>query len=184
MTLKASTLAAGLAAIENTTDEAEVRAGWRNAFDLYFAESTVKGISPVVTPYDPGPPEVPRSTPYDAALDAFATALTGISLGTLPTDGATKIAVANAAFWTTLAPLVASVWVVVPVLASLVNAPPGVLAQPAYVTALAGIFEANKNASLPKVDAYDAIATLIHSNNAGANVLDTTVPTPLTLPVL
>ena len=182
MTLTASTLSSRLEGIENTEDEAEVRTGWRMALGLYFSESAVKGVSPSVT-YDPGPPEI-LSTPYDTALDAFASALTGISTGTTAVEGATKIAAANATFWTSLAPLVATVWIVVPVLASLVTAPPGVLAQPAYITALSGIFASNMAGDLSKADAYAAIAALIHTNNQGATVLDTTTPTPLVWPVL
>lgn len=184
MPLNASTLATELANIEPTDDEAVVRAGWRLAFGTYFAESSVKGVTPIITPYDPGPPEVPLVTPYDAALDQFALALTGISLGVLPTDGAMKIATAHAAFWTAIAPLVASVWIVAPPLASLVTPPAGVLAIPAYVTALSAVFVSNRDGALSKVDCYNAIAAVIHGNNTGATVLDTTTPTPLTLPIL
>lgn len=184
MAMSADTLASELEALDPVADEAPVIENLRNAWDLYFAESTVKGISPIVTPYDPGPPEVPRSTPYDVALDAFAGALTGISTGTTAVQGATYLVNAMVAFWGALAPLVPTVWVTVPPLATLTTIPTGLLAPPTVIAALAPVFTANTVAALSKPDCMSAIAAILHANNTGATVTDTTVPTPLILPVL
>lgn len=190
MAMSADTLAAKLKEIPNTEDEAEVTEGWKEAFDFYFAESEVKTVSPLVIPGDPGDPEAeppipptPRSTPYDAALAQLKSAMVGISTTGPATQGATKIHTAITAFWTALAPIVSTVWVVVPPLASLVTPPPGLLAGPAYIAALAAIFTANQVGALSASDCYDAIATHVHTNNLQAQVVDTTAPTPVVLPI-
>lgn len=174
MAMSSGTLSTELQEIENAATEPPVLDGWEAAWQAYFLESEVQGVNPS------------SESVFSVATAAFKAGLLGISSGATAVDGATKIVTAHKAFWAALAPLVATVWEVTPPLASLVTPPPWILSsqlETAYINGLAAIFTANTAANLPKDQAYDAVTVLIHTNNLGATVVDTTVPTPVVWPI-
>lgn len=171
MARSASTLSTELQKIPNGLVEGPVVAGWGAAFTKYMRESVVLGTSPA------------SDSVLAGAQSAMATALGGISAPqVLPLPGAQKIVAAVKVYWATALAAGATVWVPTPALVPLPITPPlaflDAQAELAVAQALAGVFTANMAGSLPKADAYDAIAAVLHTAGTGATVTQATVPSP------
>lgn len=160
MTLSASTLASGLAAMTPTLYEASAIQAFSDAWEGYFDESTVSGIA-----------ATPDS--YASALSALRSAMSGCSASGA---AAASIQAALVAFWNGLSAVATSVWITAPiVLVPPVVPPPGLTG---IAAALTSVFAANTSSSLSLEDAADAIASALHSANAGGTIPGSVPPAP------
>lgn len=168
MALSSSTLAAGIEAMPLTLDENEVINGLVSAWENYFGESTVSGIT-----------ATPGS--FDAGLSAMQSALVGIST---PGSGATVLAAGVSAFWTGIASLATSIWITSPIVLVPPIVPPTGLAELAAAITAAG--NANLAAKASQSDAAATIAAAIHTNGGLGALVPGSVPpaTPAPLSIL
>lgn len=177
MALSANTLAQALKDMpEFNATEADGITAFADAWVMYWEESeaALAGV----------PPGVAANPAPAAARAAFEAALVGIGVHAAnAVPAATKVINACAAFWTAASPTLAYPTVPPPA-GAYVTPPPFMLALPASIAALAAAMQANIDSAKSRDDSLLAIATAIHSGQAGATFLDTTVPTPLTYVVL
>lgn len=94
MALSSPTLASGLTALLPTTSESDAIGRIVDAWEAYFDQSQLGLVTAV-------------HGSYAAALSAMRSAMAGLSAANA---GATKIQAGLIAFWTTVAPLAATVW--------------------------------------------------------------------------
>lgn len=162
MSLSESTLASELENMIPVETETEGINNFAAAFENYFSNATCKTVS--VTPGS-----------LTAATSALKSAMTGAN-----TDAATAIGAGVAAFWGVVALSAATIWVVAPPLASAVPPPTLGLITAAVLAAGTG----NINAESNLADSAATIATAIHPSNLGGLGVDTTIPTPISIPIL
>jgi hypothetical protein len=168
MALSDSTLASGLEALVPVDDEADAIQAIVDAWDSYFAESSVNGVT-----------ATPGS--YAAGLSAMQSAMVGISA-----DGAgsASLVAGVTAFWTAIAGLATSIWITAPVVLVPPIVPPVGLA--ALQAALEAAFAANTSGSASLADSAATVALALHTNGGlGALVPGSVPPTPpAPLPIL
>ena len=170
--MTASTLANALDDLGNVDNEAAVLNSWAASYTAYMMESLVNGISPL------------NSSLFASCETAMKSAMVGISASGA---GGAKIVAGVKAYWGAVALAFATIWILVPPLITFSVLPTGVLtpgAELAFQGNLEAVFLSNTSGSLSRVDAYAAIASIIHSNSSGAMVIQSTVPTTTTWPVL
>lgn len=161
MTLSADTLASGLEALVPTGDEAEAIQRIVDAWDAYFAESTVSGVT-----------ATPGS--YAAGLSAMQAAMVGLST---VNNGATAIQLGVTAFWTGIAGLATSIWITAPIVLVPPIVPPPAIATTA--AALLTVFASNLASELSLADSAAAVAASLHATaGLGALVPGSVVPAP------
>jgi hypothetical protein len=146
MVLLQNTLASELEAMALVDTEAEGIDNFANAFETYFYDATVTGLSI-------NPLSLTNST------NALKGAMTGISSG----GADSLIQAAITAFWTQMAIDFALIWTTIPPLISIT--PPPTLS--AIGGTLTGVFESNKENDLSLQDAAATIAGAIHPNQLG-----------------
>ena len=168
MALSDSTLASGLEALVPVDDEADAIQAIVDAWDSYFAESRVNGIT-----------ATPGS--YAAGLSAMQSALTGISA----TGAGSAILTAGVtAFWAAIAGLATTIWVTAPiVLVPPIVPPVGLAALP---VALEAAFAANTSGSSSLADSAATVALALHTNGGLGALVPGSVPPvpPAPLPIL
>lgn len=168
MALSDSTLASGLEALVPVDDEADAIQAIVDAWDSYFAESSVNGIT-----------ATPGS--YAAGLSAMQSALTGISA----TGAGSAILTAGVtAFWAAIAGLATTIWVTAPiVLVPPIVPPVGLAALP---VALEAAFAANTSGSSSLADSAATVALALHTNGGLGALVPGSVPPvpPAPLPIL
>jgi len=172
MALSATTLADGLKdAPEYPADEAATINKLSTAWNAYWEGSGAL----------PGP--IVANTAPALGVTAFKAALVGISTaGNTSNDAAKLFLDACKGFWTAAIPLLSYVTPLPPAPGPYATPPPFMLnsaAEAAWVLALETAFDDNTINELSKDSSMNAIAAAIHSGQAGATFLDTTVPTPL-----
>lgn len=166
MPLTPSTLSSGLQGLSQTDKFPPVIDQLVKSFDDYWRLATVSGV-PVSGTTEPG----------KAAMKAVLTSISA-------TNGA-PVAIASGitSYWTTMAPLAPSLWVVpgFTVLAP-ITPPPGLSGLQA---AILGAFNANVGARAELEQASDVLAAAIHPTQLGATVtLQPTVGAPVVTPIL
>ncbi len=167
MPLDPSVLANGLENMTPADSEPPAIAAFVDAWDHYFAGSTVSGAPAVAGSYVTG-------------LSAMRGAMVGMSA---PNAAALAIQNGIIAFWTAILPVPASIWV-----------PPGLVFVPPVLppltlgtiaAALTSVFAANVAASLSLHDACTAIAAVLHTaGGIGGFVPASPPPVPAPLPIV
>lgn len=168
MALTLSVLASGLEALEPTLDEAEAIQRIVDAWEAYFDGSALGAGSCV-----PGS--------YASALSAMQAAMSGMS---------SENAAANAfqtgltAFWSTIAPLAATVW---PQVAPMVTTPPAT--PPTTLSGVAALlqaqWDADSVAGVSLSESAQNMATILHGNAGLGGICviftppATSTPTPI-----
>jgi len=169
MALSANTLADGLKSLGNPANSVELQEDWASVWGGYWEESTATSLVTVGA----------NSAPA-IALTAFKAQIALLADDSnTATTAAGIILDACKDFWTAAIPLLAYPTAFPPVPGPYATLPPFILnpgAELAWITALATVFVANKDGALSKNDSLDAIATAMHSGQAGATFLDTTPP--------
>jgi len=170
--MTAATLANILDNLGPVDNEPDVLYNWAIAYTAYMMESAVGGISPA------------DASVFAACETAMKAAMVGISTTGL---AASKIVAGVKAYWNAIAPAFATIWITAPPLVSFTSIPTGVLtsgAELAFTNNLIAVFTANTTGELSAVDAYAAVASVIHGNSSGAMVVQGPVPPGTPLPVL
>lgn len=168
MTLSAATLATELENLTPTTSEATAIQRLVDAWEAYFAQSSVNGIT-----------ATPGS--FNAGLTAMSGAMAGLSL---TNNGSTAIQSGVTAFWAAIAGLATTIWITAPV----VLVPP--IVPPPTLTAVAAsldvTFANNLASELNLSDAALAVATTLHTTAGLGAVVPGSVPpaAPVPLPIL
>lgn len=159
MALVAATLASGLEALEPTNDEAEAIQRIVDAWEGYFDGSALGPAS-----------AVPGS--YAAALSAMQAGMVGMSAANA---AANAFQAGLTAFWSTIAPLAASVWPQVPppVTTPPATPPPtlggvGVLLQAQWT--------ADASAGVTLAQSAQNMATILHANAGLGGICNITTP--------
>ena len=170
MALVAATLGSGLASMEPTSTEADAISAFASAWDAYFAEASVMGVS-----------ATPGS--YAVGLSAMQVAMSGMSAAGA---GAQAVQLGIQAFWNAILALGPAIWTVPPpsVIVPPLVAPTGISGIAAD---LAGKFASNTSGKLDLVAAANEVANVIHpAGGVGgiANVQTAPSPTPAPTPIL
>ena len=163
MALSQSTLASGLEALEPETVEAVAIQRFVDAWEGYFEGATVQGF-PV------------QSGALSAALASLQGGLTGWSA---PNAAAAAIQTGLTAFWATLAPTVATVWLPLPNVVTPPAVPPPGLAGVA--ASLTGLFVSLTAAgTTTKEQAAAQIAAVLHpaAGVGGTVIIQPPLPAP------
>jgi len=169
MALSASTLATELKKIGSPTNDTELKAAWAGAWSTYWEESTATSL--VTVNANPAP---------TLALTAFKDQI--VKLNNFSNTAITAAGIIlNACkdFWTVATPLLAYTTAFPPVAGPYPVSPPFMLnplAETTWIANLVTVFGNNKDGGLSVDDSMTAIATAIHSGQAGATFLDTTLP--------
>lgn len=146
MTLVASTLASGLGNMVPVETEAQAISNFASAWDSYFSAASVNGV-PI------------QRAAYQPAMAALRSALVGMSA---PNAGPAAIQSAITAFWSTLAPLGPSLWVLAPAVVTPPLTPPPGLGG--IAGALQSVFTANaQNENATLSSCVQAVASVLHS---------------------
>jgi hypothetical protein len=162
MSLSQSKLATELESMTPTMDTDDSADNFVGAWEQYFLDSTVGG-----------------ATVEDGTISPALESMRAAFIASIEA-GPAAIGNSIAAFWTALSGIAATVWITAPVLASVT--PPPNLASITAACAAAGT--ANIAGSLSLVDSCESMAEAIHINNIGGIAIDTTAPTPASIPVL
>lgn len=146
MALIASKLASGLGGLVPVEFEAQAISNFASAWDSYFAGASVNGV-PI------------QRAAYQSALSALRGALVGMNA---PNAGPAKIQSAVTAFWTALAPLGPTLWLLPPsVITPPLTPPPGL---GGIAGALQNAFTANaQNENATLASCAQAVAAALHS---------------------
>lgn len=165
MALIASKLASGLGNLKPVETEAEAISNFSSAWDGYFSGASLNGVS------------INRAA-YQSALSALKSGLVGMSAAGA---GPSKIQSAITLFWTTLAPLGPSLWVLAPaVVTPPLQPPPGLGSIASAIQSVFSSNAANPNATL--ASCAQALAVALHSNG-GVGGIAIVQPPPTAPPV-
>lgn len=165
MALAAATLASALEGLEPTTDEAEAISRIVDAWESYFDASQL-GAAVAVT------------GSYASALAAMESALSGMSA---PGAAANAFQTALQAFWSTLAPTAAAVWIQTPPAATTPPATP-----PPLLSGVAAILQAQWTADAAAGATLETSAQnmgdIMHNNAGTGGICNITTPGPVVTP--
>lgn len=169
MALSADTLATELKNIGEPENDEELKNAWGDAWVTYWEESEATYLTTTV-----------------GANSAPAVAVTAFKDQIVLLNNPDNTALAAAGiildackdFWTEAVPPLAYITIPPPA-GPYVLVPPFMLnpaAEAVWIAALVAVFTANTTGGLSVDDSMDAIATAIHTGQAGATFLDTTPP--------